>query len=208
MGGPDDRRSARPAEAKRSLRTALSTARKNRPAAARAAGDAALTEVLIAAIGELGARTVACYAPVGTEPGGPALPSRLLAAGLAVLLPVLLADGDLDWAEHRGPLVGAARGLREPATGRLGLDAVTWADLVVVPALAVDLAGTRLGRGGGSYDRALARVPAGRPVVALLHPGELLRTRALPAEPHDRPVGAALTADDGWLDLPITSAAR
>ena len=48
-----------------------------------------------------------------------------------------------------------------------------------------------LGRGGGSYDRALARVPPGTPVVALLYPDEL--RASLPAAPHDRPVTAVLT---------------
>jgi 5-formyltetrahydrofolate cyclo-ligase len=59
-----------------------------------------------------------------------------------------------------------------------------------VPALAVGRDGTRLGRGGGSYDRALARVPAATPVVALLYEDELLET--VPAEPHDRRVSAAV----------------
>jgi 5-formyltetrahydrofolate cyclo-ligase len=48
-----------------------------------------------------------------------------------------------------------------------------------------------LGRGGGSYDRALARVGPDRLAVALLHEGELLD--AVPAEPHDRPVQLVIT---------------
>ena len=69
--------------------------------------------------------------------------------------------------------------------------ALASADLVLVPALAVDAAGVRLGRGGGSYDRALSRVRPGVPVIALLYPGEVVPV--LPAQPHDRPVTAALT---------------
>jgi 5-formyltetrahydrofolate cyclo-ligase len=61
----------------------------------------------------------------------------------------------------------------------------------VVPALAVDRRGSRLGRGGGSYDRALARVPAGRPVLALLYDGEC--PEVVPTEPHDRRVTVAVT---------------
>ena len=76
------------------------------------------------------------------------------------------------------------RGLREPDGAAAGLDAVAGADVVAGPGLAVDARGTRLGRGGGSYDRALPRVPAGRPVVALLYDGELLPV--VPSEPHDR----------------------
>jgi 5-formyltetrahydrofolate cyclo-ligase len=75
----------------------------------------------------------------------------------------------------------------EPVDVRRGVDAIRTAALVIVPALAVDRStGVRLGQGGGSYDRALARVGPNVPTVALLHDGELLD--GVPAEPHDRPV--------------------
>ena len=61
----------------------------------------------------------------------------------------------------------------------------------MVPALAVDARGMRLGRGGGSYDRALARVGPARLVLALLYDGEC--PVIVPAEPHDRPVTGAVT---------------
>ena len=66
------------------------------------------------------------------------------------------------------------------------MDAVTRADLVLVPALAVDRGGVRLGRGGGSYDRALARVGPQVPTIALLYDGELLDK--VPADGHDQRV--------------------
>lgn len=142
--------------------------------------------------------TVAAYHPVGTEPGGDGLPHALRRAGFAVLLPVLRDDLDLDWAPYGGveAVAPAARGLVEPTGPRRGPDAVSRVDAVVVPALAVDRDGARLGRGGGSYDRALARVGAAVPVVALLHDGEMVDR--VPTEPHDRPVTAVVTADDGW----------
>ena len=71
--------------------------------------------------------------------------------------------------------------------------------MVVVPAVAVDRAGVRLGRGGGSYDRVLARVPPGVPVIALLYDGELCA--ALPAGPHDRRVTAVVTPSAGFVPL-------
>ena len=136
---------------------------------------------------------VAAYASLGAEPAtGP-----LLAALPDVLLPVLLPDGDLDWARWAGELVPGARGTAAPPGPRLGRDAVGACALVVVPALAVDRAGTRLGRGGGAYDRALARTPAR--VLAALHEGELVD--ALPVEPHDRPVHAALVPGFGTVVL-------
>ncbi|GAB2610260.1 hypothetical protein Aab01nite_24450 [Paractinoplanes abujensis] len=141
---------------------------------------------------------VAAYVPVGREPGGPGLvPS--LAAHARVLLPVLLPDNDLDWAAYPSAtpsrLVDGPHGLREPDSPRLGVTAVTEARIVFVPALAVDRRGVRMGRGGGSYDRALARLSADTYVVALLHDGELLDH--VPSEPHDRPVHAAITPGGG-----------
>ena len=69
---------------------------------------------------------------------------------------------------------------------------------MLVPAFAVDPTGNRLGRGGGSYDRALARLPARTPVAALLYADELLPE--VPVESWDLPVTSVVTPD-GWHDL-------
>jgi 5-formyltetrahydrofolate cyclo-ligase len=138
------------------------------------------------------AGTVAAYVSVGTEPGSRGLIFALWKRGTYVLLPVLRPDGDLDWASYEGPdsLVPGPRGLLEPAERRRGVTAITSADLVIVPALAVDRAGHRLGRGGGSYDRALARVGAAILTVALVYDGELVEQ--VPVAEHDQPVRAAV----------------
>jgi len=104
---------------------------------------------------------------------------------------------DLDWAVFAGSVDPGPRGLLEPPGPRLGVDALASADLVLVPALAVSHSGIRMGRGGGSYDRALAVLPAGPPplVIALLHDGELLDS--VPAEPHDRAVHGVITPRGG-----------
>ncbi|UNO41527.1 5-formyltetrahydrofolate cyclo-ligase [Streptomyces sp. MST-110588] len=143
-----------------------------------------------------GARTVAAYVSVGREPSTRALLEELRTRGVRVLLPVLLPDNDLDWAAYEGPerLVRAGRGLLEPAGERLGTEAVTEAGAVLLPGLAVDRRGLRLGRGGGSYDRVLERLErAGvRPaLVVLLYDAEVLEE--VPAEAHDRRVRAAVT---------------
>jgi 5-formyltetrahydrofolate cyclo-ligase len=142
-----------------------------------------------------GTRQIAAYVPMPGEPGGPGLVDALSAV-TEVILPVLRPDRDLDWARYAGPAclqnsVCGGTYLREPGGILLGLDAISGVDLILVPALAVDSVGTRLGRGGGSYDRALARVTADMPVVALLYDGEPHPT--LPAEPHDRVVTAVLS---------------
>ncbi|MFI7501256.1 5-formyltetrahydrofolate cyclo-ligase [Streptomyces sp. NPDC049687] len=146
------------------------------------------------------ARTVAAYVSVGTEPGTLALLDALRARGVRVLLPALLPDNDLDWAAYAGagslaPVRhGGRMELLEPVGERLGPDAVTGADVVLLPGLAVDARGMRLGRGGGSYDRVLARLErAGvRPsLVVLLYDTEVVER--VPAEAHDLPVRAVVT---------------
>ncbi|KMS72286.1 5-formyltetrahydrofolate cyclo-ligase [Streptomyces leeuwenhoekii] len=146
------------------------------------------------------ARTVAAYVSVGTEPGTLALLDALRARGARVLLPVLLPDDDLDWGEYggEGSLARVRHGgrmeLREPSGPRLGPDAVTGADVVLLPGLAVDGRGLRLGRGGGSYDRVLARLEraGARPaLVVLLYDAEVVAR--VPEEAHDQPVDAVVT---------------
>lgn len=142
------------------------------------------------------ARTVAAYVSVGREPGTRTLLDTLRARGVRVLLPVLMASNDLDWAEYAGAghLVPAGRGLLEPDGTRLGVDAVLDAEVVLLPGLAVDGRGMRLGRGGGSYDRVLGRLTraGAEPALAvLLYENEVVAR--VPEEPHDRPVRAVVT---------------
>lgn len=179
--------------AKLALRDQLVTARGKLGVAEIAARAAALADLLLASAEIRGAATVAAYASVGREPGTGLLLEGLRAAGARVILPLLLPDNDLDWCAYTGPdtLVSARRGLLEPVGPALGPAAIAGADAVLVPALAVDERGHRLGRGGGSYDRALARVPVGTFVCAILNDSELLRR--VPIEPHDRAVTAVAT---------------
>ncbi|MCX5211164.1 5-formyltetrahydrofolate cyclo-ligase [Kitasatospora sp. NBC_00240] len=179
---------------KAELRTRLLAERRAGSARSREAAAAALAGHA-AGLAEPG-QTVAAYVSVGAEPGTGPLLDALAERGVRVLLPVLLADNDLDWARYEGPdaLAPATRGLLEPTGPRLGPDAVTAASVVLLPGLAVDRHGLRLGRGGGSYDRVLARLAraGAHPLLAtLLYEGELLDS--VPAEPHDLPVDAAVT---------------
>jgi 5-formyltetrahydrofolate cyclo-ligase len=116
-----------------------------------------------------------------------------------VLLPVLQADNTLTFGLDEGHCVPGRRGVPVPTGGERQLNA---ADVILVPALAVDRSGVRLGRGGGSYDRALASLAPHVPVIALLHPGELLES--LPADPHDVRV-AAVALPSGIVRLPLAT---
>lgn len=183
--------------AKVALRSRMLTARRTLTPGERQVRAAQLQDQTLSYVRREHPSTIAAYVPVGPEPGGPDLPYVLAAAGVRVLLPVLLPDNDLDWAEFTGDLVPGPRGLSEPTGPRLGVDGIATADVVLVPALAVDRAGRRMGRGGGSYDRALTRATA--PIVALLHDDELIER--VPAEPHDRPVHGVITPAGGYLPL-------
>src|SRR5204862_6228792 len=144
--------------------------------------------------------TFAHYYSVCSYTRPPGLEYALWKRGTYLRLPLLRPDGDLDWASYEGPdsLVAGPRGLREPGEPPRGVDAVARADVVLVPALAVDAAGRRLGRGGGSYDRALARGGPPVPVVALIYDDELVEQ--VPAEGHDVPVRATARPRAGLTD--------
>lgn len=175
---------------KAELRGRVLAERSRRPPAERTAAGRLLRDVLLELPQLQMAGTVAAYYSVGAEPDTRGLLYALWKRGTYVLLPVLRPDGDLDWASFEGPdsLVPGPRGLLEPGEPVRGAAAVTRADVVLVPALAVDQAGNRLGRGGGSFDRALARVAPSIPAIALLYDEELVET--VPTHPHDRPVTA------------------
>jgi 5-formyltetrahydrofolate cyclo-ligase len=134
-------------------------------------------------------RRVAGYEPLRTEPGSAELLDALDDLGYEVIVPITLPDRDLDWQVRRaGGALGAP----------LGPGAIAAAALILVPAFAVDGEGNRLGRGGGSYDRALARAAAGVPIAALLFEDELVPS--VPVDEWDRPVTAAVTPS-GWHEL-------
>lgn len=169
------------AAAKQRIRTATLAARAARTDAQRDAAGLA-----IAQHGRdqwAGLVRLAAFVSFGSEPPTGPLLDGLVAAGTQVLVPVIDGD-DLDWVAY----VGGGRAL--------GTTAIATADLVVVPALAVDRSGHRLGRGRGYYDRALVAVTA--PVVAVVYDEELIES--VPIEPHDRRVQGVL-CPAGYLAL-------
>ena len=166
---------------------------KLRPADLHAAA-VALCDVLLSVPEVSRAAVVAAYVGVGSEPGTGPLLDALHRRGIRVLLPVLQRDFDLDWATYTGAtnLASAHFGLLEPVGPSLGKDAVATADAVLVPGLAADRSGMRLGRGGGSYNLVLPRIAPEAFSCVLLHDGELLEG-AVPSDQRDSRVRAAAT---------------
>lgn len=177
---------------KTQLRRTLRAARRARAAEMAPPDRAALGRSLAAHLGDYltehsaGTAWVAVFESLPTEPPTTALIEMLHASGHPVMAPVLLADNDLSW--------------KDAATGAdLGVTALANARLIVLPALAVDPAGHRLGQGGGSYDRALLRSSPGSVRLAVVFDEEVLD--AVPTDAHDQPVDAVLTPGAGvrWL---------
>src|SRR3712207_881336 len=118
---PDSPESAKTTPAaKAALRSRLLTRRQLLSAEARGAAAVAVQAATIALVRRSAPFTTAAYVPVGTEPGGADLPAVLAGAlppAGRLLLPVLLPDGDLDWARYEGTesLVAGPRGLWEAA---------------------------------------------------------------------------------------------
>jgi len=189
---------------KTGLRRRLAAARAAMPDAERVAAGRLIRDQVLEMPEVSAAGTVAAYYSVGTEPDTHGLIFALWKRGSYVVLPVLLPDGDLDWASYEGPdsLAPGPRGLLQPVEPVRGPGTVARADVVLVPALAVDVSGNRLGRGGGSYDRALARVGGQVPTIALIYDDELVPN--VPVEPHDRAVRAVARPAHGitWLLSP------
>lgn len=175
------------ADAKRGLRREL-RARRLALADSRdlVADDHAVADVVMATVARTGLRTgasVTLYESMPQEPPTGQAVAALQDAGFRVLVPITLPDLDLDWADAADPE-------RTP----LGLAAIAEVDLVLAPGLSVDASGTRLGQGGGCYDKALPRRARGTPVIVLLHPEEHPGP-VLPRAAHDVPVDAVLTAE-------------
>jgi len=136
------------------------------------------------------ARWVAAFVGLPGEPSTLPLLTALRIHGRRVLLPAVREDLDLDFREFTGTLVRGALGTRVPPPTAPVLD-LDVADVVLVPAVAVDRRGRRLGRGGGSYDRALRRIRPGAPLVAVVD--DLAIVGEVPVDVHDLSVCVIVT---------------
>ena len=168
-------------------------------AAAREAAARAIAEAVLRFVPDPG--RVAVYESLPDEPPTGPLISALLAAGYEVIVPVVLSDFSLEWRYAAEGASGNAATVRrlpkdaptpDEAESWLGVDALADCDLIVTPGLTVDRHGTRLGQGGGCYDRALRHRDVATPVVTLLHEGEQSEVD-LPREAHDSLVDGYVT---------------
>lgn len=189
-------------DAKDNLRTALRAQRRKRhphPATGHTAECASLTEHALEAVA--GMETVAAYVSVTNEPCTRLLLDILAERGVAVLLPVLGPHLSRSWAYFRGSADLAERAPGrppEPGGNALPPETIAAVDGLIIPALAVDRDGRRLGQGGGWYDRMLPLRGTDVQVFAMVHADELV-AGPLPTETHDAPVDAVITPREWFL---------
>ena len=197
---------------KRALRRRIRAERAGRTEPERRFVAEALRGVLLEMPELRRANCVSLYASTPGEPDTALVRAALRDLGTRVLLPVALLGGELDWAEDDGttttgsaPRVPGLPPVPEPEGPRLGRDAIADAEVVILPALAVDTLGNRLGQGGGYYDRALPRAHPAALVLAIVHDDELLdaAVESLPVERHDHRVDAVVTPTR-WMRLRLT----
>jgi 5-formyltetrahydrofolate cyclo-ligase len=187
-------------DAKQMLRQLVREARAQRSEKEKLAAAAAFAEHVVEAVGD--ARCVAAYVSQGDEPSSLEVLEALRGRGIRVLLPVLGPGLARTWGVYhdRTDLQVRAPGRPpEPSGEVLPAEAVAEADVVVAPALAIDAAGTRLGQGGGWYDRVLRHARPGTPVFAMVYGEELVRDVLLPVAEHDMPVTAVITPEEWFL---------
>jgi len=159
--------------------------------AGRESSDQALTTNLLELVSQLNIQSVATYLSFGTEPSTTEFISSLLDDGIEVLVPKILPDETLAWYKWDGVRsTTSSLGMKEPDESKLEVISIQLADLLLIPALAVDRMGNRLGRGKGYFDRELS-VLSGSKVYAVCFEDEVLEV--LPSEVHDQRVSGVVT---------------
>ncbi|MBI1260979.1 MAG: 5-formyltetrahydrofolate cyclo-ligase [Rhizobiales bacterium] len=136
---------------------------------------------------------IAGYVPIGTEADPGALLAHAHDTGHRCALPRIVARGAV-LAFHRwapgDTLVAGDHGTREPVLTHDHLRP----DIVIVPLLAFDAQGNRLGYGGGYYDRTIAALRSdGRPIKVIGLAFSAQSFDLLPAGPHDERLDAIVT---------------
>ncbi|MFV0319615.1 MAG: 5-formyltetrahydrofolate cyclo-ligase [Microbacterium sp.] len=179
--------------AKRALRAELRERRQLLSERQRDQTTAGLTAQLDALVAAHGAQSVSCFLSTLTEPDTRQFIVGATARGIRVLLPIMRADGLLDWAVHDSgaEIVEAAMGVPEPVAEVLGPIAVGEVDLMLIPAAAVDRTGMRLGWGRGYFDKTLGSMERRPPVYAVVFDSEFVDE--VPSDAHDERVNGVVT---------------
>lgn len=168
----------------RALRRAITAEQRER--------DAALLAERLVGLPEISqAKLVLAYGANAEEVDPEPALRRLRAAGVRVAYPRVAGDTlDLHEVDHYSDLVPGSFGINEPRAEAPRVDASS-IEAVLVPAVAFDKEGYRVGYGGGFYDRFLDRLPPDTPRIGIAFDEQIVD--AVPHEPHDRRVQVVVT---------------
>ncbi len=135
---------------------------------------------------------VTCFVSMATEPPTTQVRTKLCELGKDVALPIMKPGNSLAWGFDDTELVKNSYGIYEPIPAEID---ISNASAILIPALRVGRDGSRLGRGAGYYDRALAQVPtyaSGGPLrICLVFDDEV--DESVPSEVHDALIDVIVT---------------
>jgi 5-formyltetrahydrofolate cyclo-ligase len=137
-------------------------------------------------------KLVTCFVSMATEPPTMQLRIKLRELGKDIALPIMKPGNSLAWGFDGAELVKNSYGISEPVSVEID---ISRASAILIPALRVGRDGSRLGRGAGYYDRALAAIPLhvdGGPLrICLVFEDEV--DDSVPSEPHDALIDVIVT---------------
>ena len=180
-----------PEQLKTALRRATLARRDALPPAERMAAGLAIAERGLPVEVTPGT-VVSGFSPLKSEISPLPLLRRLADAGASLALPVVIGRGQplvmRAWS-FGAPLVSGVWGIREPPADAPEL----FPDILIVPLLAFDRRGHRIGYGAGYYDMTVARLRAMKPVTAIGIAFATQEIAAVPATPRDARLDLVLT---------------
>lgn len=179
-------------EAKARLRARMRAERAAIPADVAGKSSDAAARRLVAGLAEAAGSELALFLSLPGEIDTGPLIRRLLVGKTSISLPRMIGrDQPLvfhRWQPGDELSVGSMR-VREPLPGSRRIAP----DIVIVPLLAFDLDGYRLGYGGGFYDRTLAALRAAGPILAIGFAFEMQRVDRVPRAAYDQPLDRVVT---------------
>ncbi|MBN2846826.1 MAG: 5-formyltetrahydrofolate cyclo-ligase, partial [Coriobacteriia bacterium] len=181
-----------PQDAKAALRREMRELRRSMSPEDRTTASAAMCERVLALPELAGPTAVLVYGAMPEEPDPAPLERELRARGVRIAYPRVAGPRSLTlhWIDDPLELLTGAFGLREPAPDHPKARPEAF-QLVIVPGLAFDAEGHRLGFGAGYYDALLASLPAETLTVALAYDGQIVER--VPRAAHDHPVRVIVT---------------
>lgn len=184
---------------KKQLRKEIIARRNSLAAVDREEKSALITRRVLALPFWEQARIIMCYVSFGSEVNTFPLITTALEQGKRVAVPLCQPEGRrllaAEVSDFPGDLRPGTWGILEPRPETLRPLAPGFIDLVLVPGVAFDRAGNRLGYGGGYYDRFLATLRPGARAIALAFSEQIVAD--VYPQAHDRPVDMVIT--DGGI---------